>query len=424
MKRFFVIITFLALAVWTAAGIFETRIPDLVDFTHLLAALFSLLSLIWLCLLRARNFRRPMVYRAFIVLRWSVLLILLTYFVIAMIPRHYPLEPALPVSPDIQYWDLPTGSRIAYDHITGTGNRKTYPVIFLHGGPGGGYGTKEMEEARILAKDGYDVYLYSQIGGGASARLADIAEYSTERHKRDLEAIVRTIGAEKVILVGHSWGAILATLYAADNAGRMAALVLSGPGPIMPMHAGLASIPPPDSLHLQQPYFTNRQGNDEARNIRTEAISFCALHFGRKLASDAEADEFESWLGALLERSTVCDTSLIHTFHARPGAGFYCRLMTVASFGRTKDPRPALHNSPIPLLLLKGQCDNQRWGFAKEYLDLFPRHDLVVIPGAGHSIGREKPGLVPEYILHFLDTALTATTRPSSPSSPPHRSRR
>ncbi|MBK6345567.1 MAG: alpha/beta fold hydrolase [Bacteroidales bacterium] len=52
-----------------------------------------------------------------------------------------------------------------------------------------------------LAVNGFDVYLYDQIGCGSSARLENIEEYSVERHRRDLEEIVKTIGAEKVILI-------------------------------------------------------------------------------------------------------------------------------------------------------------------------------------------------------------------------------
>ncbi len=52
-----------------------------------------------------------------------------------------------------------------------------------------------------LNDDGYDVYLYDQIVGGFSNRLENIEEYTAERHKKDLQAIVNIIGTEKVILI-------------------------------------------------------------------------------------------------------------------------------------------------------------------------------------------------------------------------------
>jgi proline iminopeptidase len=54
------------------------------------------------------------------------------------------------------------------------------------------------------------------------------------------------------------------------------------------------------------------------------------------------------------------------------------------------------------VLVMKGQCDNQKWGYTKEYLDLFPRGDLKIIPGAGHAIEVEQPGLYIRSIVDFL----------------------
>jgi pimeloyl-ACP methyl ester carboxylesterase len=51
---------------------------------------------------------------------------------------------------------------------------------------------------------------------------------------------------------------------------------------------------------------------------------------------------------------------------------------------------------------MKGQCDNQPWGAAKEYLELFPNHQLKIIPGAGHSISVEQPEVYLETIRDFL----------------------
>ena len=285
----------------------------------------------------------------------------------------------------IHYWDLPTDSRIAYTLIPAKGSKKRYP-IYLQGGPGGSVDDGLIRIMSQIAEDGYDVYLYDQIGSGWSDRLADIRDYTALRHKRDLEAMVQKIGAEKVILIGQSWGAILAALYTADNPRRVASLILTGPGPMQPLGSGLARIVAPDSFQLRKPYYTNHQGNERANNIRTRAMEMSATLFGKKLASDEEADDFAAYLNTQVNWSTVCDTSRIRHMTSKGGAGFYAQVMTVKSFGSVPDPRPKLRNLPIPLLVMKGQCDNQAWGYAKEYLDLFPHRRLVVIPDAGHGI--------------------------------------
>jgi len=240
---------------------------------------------------------------------------------------------------------------------------------------------------------------------GLSSRLANIRDYTPDRHKRDLEAIVQKIGAQKVILMGHSWGAILAVLYTADNPDRVDRLIVTGPGSIFPVRPGLAGERAPDSLHLKKPYYSNRQGNNEASNIRSEAMAFFATHFGLKIASDKEADDFAGYLTSLTERSTFADTSKIGLVRPVPGAGYYCGLMTAFSQFRTPDPRPKLRNTAIPLLEMRGQYDNQPWGYAHEYLDLFPNHRLVIVPNAGHGISRDQPGPFLSTVRDFLENA-------------------
>ena len=228
------------------------------------------------------------------------------------------------------------------------------------------------------------------IGSGWSARLDNIREYTADRHKRDLEAIVKMIHAPRVILIGQSWGAVLATLLAADDPGLVAAMIVTGPGPIQPTRRELVALTPPDSLHLHDPYYSNRQGNDLANNIRTHVMALMATQYGVKLASDKEADDFAGYLNVMVNRSTVYDTSRIRQMNAYNGAGYYAMVMTVHSFRKVRDPRPKLKDSPIPILVMKGQYDNQPWGFTHEYLDLFPNHRLVVFRDAGHCIFCEQ----------------------------------
>ncbi len=83
-----------------------------------------------------------------------------------------------------------------------------------------------------FAREGYDVYLYEQAGTGRSDPLRDLRDYTVQRNVDDLEAIRRTIGAERLILIGQSWGAILAAHYTADHPQRVAKLIFPSPGPM------------------------------------------------------------------------------------------------------------------------------------------------------------------------------------------------
>ena len=77
--------------------------------------------------------------------------------------------------------------------------------------------------------------------------------------------------------------------------------------------------------------------------------------------------------------------------------------MTAQSFNSIQDTRPKLKDSKIPILIMKGQCDNQPWGFTNEYLELFKNHQLKIIPNAGHSISVEQPELYLKTIRVFLN---------------------
>jgi proline iminopeptidase len=301
-----------------------------------------------------------------------------------------------------QYWELRTGSRIAYNLIPAKGHKRLYPIIFLEGGPGGPVSDGSVNFRSFLADEGFDVYVYDQVGCGLSSRLTDIREYTPQRHKRDLEEMVERTGAEKVILIGQSWGAMLAVLYAADHPEKLAKMIFTGPGPILPIRSELRDLRAPDSLQLRKPFYSNQQGNDEANNIRTRAMSFCARHFGIKLASDKEADDFACYLNTLVNRSVVADTAKIKKNKLLSGVGYYSQVMTSANLNNVRDSRSRLKNLHVPVLIMKGQYDNQPWGFTHEYLDLFPDHHLVVIPAAGHAISAEQPATYKKIIREFV----------------------
>jgi proline iminopeptidase len=340
---------------------------------------------------------RRKIFRFFI---FFILLISGFVIFIIFIPKSYNV-PELKERAGTQFWTLKTGSKIGYTFIHTKGEKKPYPVIFLQGGPGGPVYDGNIRTLSILAEAGYDIYLYDQIGCGYSDRLKNIEEYTVERHKKDLEEIVEVIGSEKVILLGQSWGAMLAAVFIADNPSEVEKVIFTGPGYILPVNYSLAAIPVPDSLDLGTPKYTNKQGREKIFNIRARAVEWCAKIFGFKLASDREMDEFETILDHEMGKSTLCDPVKLSAMENR--SGFYSMIKTVQSFNSEKDIRPKLKNCTIPALIMRGQCDGIKWGFVTEYLDLFANHRLIIVPDAGHSIAREQPELYIKYILEFLN---------------------
>jgi proline iminopeptidase len=302
-----------------------------------------------------------------------------------------------------RYWNLSTGSRIAYTVVPARGEKKPYPLIYLHGGPGAGITDLEIRTLGKLADDGYDVYLYDQVGCGHSARLENINEYSAERHRRDLEDIVTRMNVDKVILIGQSWGAILSVLYVADNPGKVDRLIITAPAAIQPENKAYGAIAPPDSLSFRPPLYRFRTASLSA-SFRAKAIEFWLRNVGRKLAGDKEADQLATYTTNYLNKSMVCDSA--KAVVAEGTEGYYVHFMTRLTLGKVQNPRPKLANCKTPALILKAQCDIQSWGYTTEYLDLFRNHRFILVKDAGHNIFIEQPDVYIKTIRNFLQQPL------------------
>jgi len=320
------------------------------------------------------------------------------YIILISVRRNYPV-PAMEQQ-DKQFLTLPDGTKLAYYFIAAQAVKKPYPVIFLQGGPGGFISKRNIELLRPLAADGFDVYLYDQIGGGASSRLDDINQYTPERHVQDLLAMVQQTGAGKAILMGQSWGCMLAALFTARYPDKVDRIIFASPGPIPPLRKASARVKAPDSLQLRMPLYSNAQAVAAASNARTRFTAFWARNFGRKWMPDEEADNFQTYMTMGTNKSVVCDTALAPA--VKSGGGYYVQLMTMQHLQQVSDPRPALKQCPIPVLVLKGQCDNQPWAYTAEYLECFHNHQFLYIRDAGHSISIEQKAAFLQGVRSFL----------------------
>ena len=333
-------------------------------------------------------------------IKYSILFGLIIFLSVALYPKTYNV-PKFQHRNGTKYWNLQTGSRIGYSVLKAKGAKQPYPIIFLQGGPGAPIFDANIETLSKLTNYGYDVYLYDLVGCGHSNRLENIDEYTVDRHKRDLAEIIKKIGAQKVILIAQSWGAILASNYILDNEEKVEKLIFTGPGPILPINYAQKEIKAPDSLNLKATKFTNTQGSQKAYNLRARVVKLLAELFSYKLASDKEMDDFATNLNFEMNKSTVVDTSKMKL---KSGYGYYVQLKTAQCFyKKMANRRKELSKCNIPILIMLGQFDGGKWGYTDEYLRLFKNHQLVIIPKAGHSISLEQPTLYIHTILSFLN---------------------
>lgn len=105
------------------------------------------------------------------------------------------------------------------------GNADGKPVVFLHGGPGGGGGTKPR---RFFDPRVYRIVLFDQRGCGRSRPHASLEDNTTWHLVDDIERLREHLGIDRWQVFGGSWGSTLALAYAETHPERVTELVLRG----------------------------------------------------------------------------------------------------------------------------------------------------------------------------------------------------
>lgn len=106
-----------------------------------------------------------------------------------------------------------------------SGNPQGKPVVFVHGGPGGG---TEPKQRRFFDPAAYRIVLFDQRGCGKSTPFASLEHNTTWDLVADMEVLRKHLAIEKWQVFGGSWGSTLALVYAQTFPQRCTELVLRG----------------------------------------------------------------------------------------------------------------------------------------------------------------------------------------------------
>jgi len=121
------------------------------------------------------------------------------------------------------------GVALAYRYLPGDGPGKA-PIVFIHGWAGTGEDWRLLVERYVAQGEG--VLVYDAAGFGQSQfeseAVARRADYSLTRYVEDLKAIIQAEKLERVRLVGHSWGGVVAMCFAARYPAQTESLVAIG----------------------------------------------------------------------------------------------------------------------------------------------------------------------------------------------------
>lgn len=292
---------------------------------------------------------------------------------------------------------LATGSKLATWTVPGENTRRRTPVIFLHGGPGLYIKARDFGLGAGFRKAGFDTIYFDQAGSGASADLA-VKDYTLARQVADLDALRITLGAEKIIVWGESWGATLGAAYALAHPDRVAGAVFSSPGEYPGMgeaafdYSNVMPAPevdrPPSAMVLYGLLTVAPQLAEEWMDQATSRKVNGAIQV-QDLKGPGPRCKGSKWDGK--PRPRTSESSI-----------YVLRRVLLDSFAQ---PAPGPHSFDIPTLIVRGDCDFSPASVAQLYGQAYPKARLVAVPGAGHALLDHEAAFVTDSTL-FADKDL------------------
>ena len=269
-----------------------------------------------------------------------------------------------------------------------SGNPRGKPVVFLHGGPGGG---TDPRMRRFFDPALYRIVLYDQRGCGRSTPHASLHDNTTWHLVQDIETLREHLGIERWQVFGGSWGSTLALAYAQKHPERVTELVLrgifllrrseidwfyqdaTGAAALFPdlWEHYLAPIPEDERYDMIRAYYRRRTSSDAAER-------------------QSAARAWSVWEGAtsFLRSSAAYVAKFDESDYATAFARIECHYFVNAGFLGSDDQ--LLHDVPrirdIPGVIVQGRYDvvcpmRSAWALHRAW----PEAKLVVVPDAGHS---------------------------------------
>jgi proline iminopeptidase len=122
------------------------------------------------------------------------------------------------------------------------GNNPKTKVLLLHGGPGATHEYFECFDS-FFPQEGFEYYYYDQLGSAYSDNPNDSSLWNIDRFVEEVETVRKALkmDASNFILLGHSWGGILATEYALKYQRNLKGLVISNMVPSVPEYNAYAN---------------------------------------------------------------------------------------------------------------------------------------------------------------------------------------
>jgi len=204
------------------------------------------------------------------------------------------------------------------------------------------------------------------------------ARYDYEHHVADLESVVAALGAERVVLVGHSLGGRVCMLYAGRHPDRMAGLVVVDSAPELDRRGTLRIAL--DVRAERDPSFASESEFERALAraypaARPEALRRMAHHGLRRRDDGRFVPKMDATFRSAAGRSPSAEERAERE-----------KRLTAELWG-------ALERTRCPVLVVRGAASDVMPAEVADRMveDVLARGHLAVIPQAGHSVMTDNP---------------------------------
>ena len=302
----------------------------------------------------------------------------------------------IPLFPDIEPyangWLVVDGLHELYWETCG--NPRGVPVVFLHGGPGGGC---LPHHRRFFDPRFWRIVLFDQRGAGRSTPPAELRDNTTAHLVADLERLRRHLGVERWLIFGGSWGSTLALAYAEAHPDRCLGLVLRGIFLARPAELDWF-------MHGMRQFFPEAWRDFAGFLPEGERGDLLAGYYRRLTDPDparhmpaAHAwDRYEGACSTLLPREAPpqFETDTAALAIARIEAHYFVHRAFLDDNQLLRDIARIRH---LPCTIVQGRYDIVCPPVTADALaQAWPEAELVLVPDAGHSV--REPGITRELL--------------------------
>lgn len=289
-----------------------------------------------------------------------------------------------PLPPTDRLVDVEDGYRVWTRSLGGEAPDAAPPLLILHGGPGVPHDYLENLEA--LASPRQRVVFYDQLGCGRSDRPDDPARWTVPRFVAEIDRVREALGLDRVVLLGQSWGGMLAIEYMLGRPAGVAGLILSNTTPSAPLFERearrLLTLLPAE---VQE---TIRRCEAEHAFFSAEYQAAMMVYYARHVVRVQPMPDFvqRSFLGVGQPYFVMWGKSEFN----------------VTGNLRDWDRTARLGEIAGPVLLISGEHDESTPLVNQVLQDGIRGADWRLMPGCSHFCHVEAPGPYRAHVLEFL----------------------